>query len=286
MPAIDSSSGHAAHDLVALGQPVDGAEPARGVGHHRQTFHRTPEARHELQRIVAGDHEAGVRLGRRFVAGRLTGKPDGDRRRGDSGGKALVVGRQLRGLADERRELGLFGKQLGKFAGRQTVRLGEDEIDRYGTGAVRLQAVDDLGEARTRPRPLPDAGERSIVDIDDAHGKRRIDRARGKIEIGVEHGKPQPRHRLRVGDAQGNRHEEQHRRKQDVDGERAQGRRPHGAAPFAPRTDHNAGGSPCTIGVVLLPGNFGHPVGAALGELRCPLLHDEEMAAAGVLLER
>ena len=171
-------------------------------------------------------------LGRRRVAGRLTGKTDGDRRRGDGGGKALVVGRQLRGLADEWGELGLFGKQLGEFAGRQAVRLGKNKIDRDGACAIRLQAVDDLGEARTRPRPLPDAGERSVVDIDDAHGKRRIDSARGKIEIGVEHGKPQPRHRLRVGDAQRNRHEEQHRREQDVDGERAQGRRPHRAAPI------------------------------------------------------
>ncbi len=109
---------HAAHDLVALGQPVDGAEPPRGVGQHRQAFHRTAEARHELQRIVAGNHEAGVRLGRRLVARRLAGKADDDGRRGDGGGKALVVRGQLRGLADERGKLGLFGKQLGEFAGR------------------------------------------------------------------------------------------------------------------------------------------------------------------------
>ena len=49
-----------------------------------------------------------------------------------------------------------------------------------------------------------------------------------EVEIGVEHGEPQPRHRLGVGDAQCYRQQEQRRRKQDVDGERAQGRRPHG----------------------------------------------------------
>ncbi len=59
--------------------------------------------------------------------------------------------------------------------------------------------------------------------------------ARRQIEIGVEHGEPQPRHRLGIGDAQRHRQEQQRRREQDVERERAQGVYLMGAAPFAPR---------------------------------------------------
>lgn len=162
--------GHAAHGLIALGEPVDGAEPTRGLGQHRQAIHGTRKTRHELQRVVAGDRKASMRLRRRFAPGRLPRKADGDRRRGDRGGETLVVGWQLRGLADEWRKLRLVGKQLGEFTGRETVRLRKNEIERDGARSGRRQAIDDLGEPRTRPRPLPDAGERGIVDIDDAHG--------------------------------------------------------------------------------------------------------------------
>ena len=111
-------------------------------------------------------------------ARRLAGEADDDGRGGDGGGEAVVVGRQLRSLPDQRRQLRLLGEQFGELAGRQPIRLGEDEVERDGARAVRLQPVDDLGEARARPRPLADAGERGVVDVDDAHGQLRIDLAR------------------------------------------------------------------------------------------------------------
>ena len=164
-----------------------------------------------------------MRLGRWLVAYRIACQADDDGRGGDGGGEPVIVGRQLRGLPDQRRQLRLLGKQLGELAGRQAIRLGEDEVERDGACAGRLELVDDLGEAGARPRPLSDAGERSIVDVDDAHRQLRIDLARLEIEIGVENSEAQARHRLGIGDAQRHRQEQQHRREQDMDGKRAQG---------------------------------------------------------------
>ena len=220
---MDSSRGTRRTTWSRSGSQLTAPRPRAGFGQHRQAVDGAVEARHELQRIIAGDDEAGVRLRRRPIARRLAGEADDDGRGGDGGGEAIVVRWQLRGLPDERRQLRLLGEQLGELARRQPIRLGEDEVERDGARAVRLELVDDLGEARARPRPLADAGERSVVDIDDAHGQPRIDLARLEVEIGVEHGEPQPRHRLGVGDAQRHRQDEQRRRKQDVDGKRAQG---------------------------------------------------------------
>ena len=73
---------------------------------------------------------------------------------------------------------GCVREQLGELARRQPVGLGEDEVERDGARAVGLQPVDDLGEARARPRPLADARQRGVVDVDDAHRQCRVDLAR------------------------------------------------------------------------------------------------------------
>ena len=86
-----------------------------------------------------------------------------------------------------------------------------------------FSAIDDLGEARAWPRPLAHARQRGVVDVDDAHRQCRVDLPRRQIQIGVEHGQAQPRHRLGVGDAQRHGQEQQRRREQDVERERAQG---------------------------------------------------------------
>ena len=224
MPAIDSSSGTRRTTWSRSGSQLTAPRPRAAL----VSTGRLSTAPLKRGTNCSGSSPAMTKLacgfGRRLVAGRLAGEADDDGRGGDGGGEALVVRGQLRGLPDERRQLRLLGEQLGEFAGRQAIGLGEDEVERDGARAVRLQPVDDLGEARARPRPLPDAGERGVVDIDDAHGELRIDLARLEVEIGVEHGEPQPRHRLRVGDAQRHRQQEQRRRKQDMDRERAQGR--------------------------------------------------------------
>ncbi len=56
-----------------------------------------------------------------------------------------------------------------------------------------------------------------------------------KFEIGVEHGEAQPRHRLGIGDAQRHGQEQQRRREQDMERERAQGDYLIEPAPHAPR---------------------------------------------------
>ncbi len=172
---MDSSSGTRRTTWSRSGSQLTAPRPRAALVSTGRLSTVPRKLRHELQRIIAGDDEAGVRLGRRLVARRLAGEADDDGRRGDGRGEALVVRRQLRGLPDQRRQLRLVGEQLGELPGRQPVRLGEDEVERDRARAVRLQPVDDLGEARARPRPLADARQRGVVDVDDAHRQRRVD---------------------------------------------------------------------------------------------------------------
>ena len=178
------------------------------------------KARHETLRIVAGESEARASGGsgvRRRLGGGLAGKSQHDRRRGDGVGEPLVIGGQQSRGAVERGELRDIGEQLGELARREAIRLGEDEVDgdRAGTGLV--QGVDDGGKARARPWPLADAGERGLVDVDDAHEVARIGRARCEVEVGVEDGEAQARHRLGIGDAHHHRQGEQGRGEDQVD---------------------------------------------------------------------
>ena len=96
-------------------------------------------------------------------------------RRSDGRREPLIVRRQLRSLADQRRQIRLVREQLGELPRRQPVGLGEDEVERDRARAVGLQLVDDLGEARAWPRPLAHARQRGVVDVDDAHRQCRVD---------------------------------------------------------------------------------------------------------------
>ena len=154
------------------GSQLTAPRPGRALAQQRQRGDHAGKARHETLRIVAGEGEAGARRRRRRrrLGAGLAGKSQHDRRGGDGVGEPLVVGGQHGRRAGERGELRDVGKQLGELGGREAVGLGEDEIEGDRAGAGLVQGVDDGGKARARPRPLADAGERGLVDVDDAHG--------------------------------------------------------------------------------------------------------------------
>ena len=161
---------NAAEHLIALRGPVDGAEPRRGARQHRQAADDAGEARHEALRVISREGKARVR--RRGLA-RATGlarnaESDGGAR--DRCREAVIVGGERGGFRDHGRELRHVPEQLGELAGREPVGLGEDQVERDGACAGRLQGVDDGGKLGARPGPLADLGERGLVDVDDAHG--------------------------------------------------------------------------------------------------------------------
>ena len=100
--------------------------------------------------------------------------------------------------------IGLRPKAQG-VGRRHTVRLGEHHVEADSRGPIVGELLHELGKHGARPRPLPDAFQRLLVDVDDAQRQAGVELARADLLVGIEHHGPQSRHRARIPDAQDER---------------------------------------------------------------------------------
>ena len=242
--------GHVSDHLIAVRRRVDGAVAAGRRLQLRQVRDRIGEVAHEELRIVAGDREGGlllrdarrarpaglrlerragqgpcgqrvrsppsVALKRRAVrhggAGLGLGQNEPGHHRGlrDGGGENAVVRWQDSHRVPKREHLEGRRPQLQRLLGRAAIRFREHDIEGDRRGAGRGEALDQVRQVRARPRPLADAGERFVVDIDDLDRQVRIVGARREALVGVERQPPEFPERQRIPDAQ-----PEHRREDD-----------------------------------------------------------------------
>jgi hypothetical protein len=195
--------------VVLRREPVDGTAAGRSGSKDRQARDAAAEGRHEQLRVVARNRKARDRRRGRGRYPVVACKPQDHGRLRHRQGKAIVVRRQCRDDVVEGLELGRRLSLADDLGGRQAVGLGQDEIkgDRRGTGLA--QALDDLGQLAPRPGPLTDAGQRRLVDVDDADRQRGIGCAGREPQKAVEYGEAQTRHGLGIGHTQCDR-EQQH----------------------------------------------------------------------------
>ena len=190
---------HPPHDPVGVRPPVEEADAGGVLRQCGQRRERAGRRRQKLRRIVAGGDEARLR----GICGAVRRVGDeaaqDDRRAVDSARKGVI-----RGLAGRRAGVGavLFGEQ-------------EVECDRRSPGA--LQRLHERGEAVARPRPLPEAPQRLVVDIDDADGLVECVGARLPALVLVEDQVLNHRARRRARDAGNERERASRRRGQRVE---------------------------------------------------------------------
>ena len=191
---------HAPDHLVAVGHPVDRADPVAAASRTGRLRRGAGESADERPRIVAGDGKAG--LGRRgsATAGWRAPSPapsaPRDRLREDR-----VVARHGRRSSGE---IACGPLPTARFtASSGEVRSGSAEQDVEGDDRRALAASwsSEIGDGRARPRPLADPGERILVDIDDAHRQGRVVGCRRQPLVGIEGDQPERPDEERVGDA-------------------------------------------------------------------------------------
>jgi hypothetical protein len=95
---------------------------------------------------------------------------------------------------------------------RHAVGFGEDDIETDRHCAKLRDAGDQIGDGRTRPRPLPDLFQTGLVDIDNDHRPYRL-HPRPQHLKEVEGADAQFRKRSRIGKAQ--RHQREQKREAD-----------------------------------------------------------------------
>ncbi len=117
--------------------------------------------------LVGDDHGLGTRRRGEARIDIARGDPEHHVLAADRLGENLVVGRhgfeRARDVRRQDRDLG------GDRRGRKAIRLGEQQVQPDRGGLVLPDARDQLGDARARPRPLPEVGERGLVDDHDRH---------------------------------------------------------------------------------------------------------------------
>ena len=132
--------------------------------------------------IAPGQHEAGD-----------------DARLGDRVGQDLVVIGHLVGLLPQAPHRRRVGPQRQHPRRRGAVGLGEDHVEHDHRGAELGEPRDQLGDLRARPRPLADALQRRVVEVDDAH--RRLPVRPGLKPLkAVENEQAQAAHDVGIGD--------------------------------------------------------------------------------------
>ena len=187
-----------------LWQPVERACACRLVLKLRQACRGAGIARGEQARIVAAMGEARLCL-RERAALRRGDEAEDDGALPDGFGKHLIVGGKLLDFVTQAGErIGLRPEAQG-VGGRHAVRLGEHHVEADSRGPIVGELLHELGKHGARPRPLPDALQRLLVDVDDAQRQAGVELARADLLVGIEHDGPQSRHRARIPDAQDER---------------------------------------------------------------------------------
>ncbi len=132
-------------------------------------FATEPVAREEMRERISAVAEAGRRP--RLAAARVVGEDEtgDDMAIGKGVGQHRIVIRQLLDLATELLVHRETRHAIEKPQGRGAIGLGEYGVEDDDGGAHLEEFVDQRAHLGARPRPLPDALEAGVVDVDDAH---------------------------------------------------------------------------------------------------------------------
>ena len=156
-------------DTVELRKIVHAAV-ARGCGLQRREIGDGPlEMQEPRPRVVAGDCEAGLRLGHALA--RFVGEDEARHRIRAADGlrQRLVIVAQRFEALDERIVRSQALGEFGHLAGRDPIGLRKNDVEGNRGGAELVQALDELCHNGARPGPLAYALEAVFVDIGDAH---------------------------------------------------------------------------------------------------------------------
>ena len=210
-----------AHDLVAIRDPVDGADPVRGRIKNRQISGRPPERGHQPPRIIARNGKPGLG-GRRGVCAAAEARRKHARRLFQRGRKGLVIGGLTRRFLHQ--HVGLHGGQmLDDLLDRGAVGLGEQDIEADDRGAFAGQLDEEVAHLGSRPRPLPELRQRFFVDVDDADRQPRIVGLRRELLIGIEGDQAQRTHEERIHRAHQRRRRQERQDEEEVEARRGNG---------------------------------------------------------------
>ncbi len=101
-----------------------------------------------------------------------------DRRSRERVGEHGVVAGDVAQSRAHRGSACVIGYACHEGVGAGAVALGEHDIEGDRGGSRLAQAIDQRRDPRARPRPLPELGDRSVVDVDDMDGRARIEAER------------------------------------------------------------------------------------------------------------
>ena len=179
----------AANDLVAIGYPVERADSVGCILELGQVLAGALEEHQKRARIIATKGEARFCL--QFSACSLS---QGDRQDTwallERVSKKPVIARlpcqslRYRGcLAD--------GQLFDDGLDRRAVRFRKEDVERHHGRPFGCQSLYEVTDGGSRPRPLPEHGERLFVDIDDADGQVGVIGLRIKALIVIKRDQPQ-----------------------------------------------------------------------------------------------
>ena len=206
---------HAPDDGIAIDGGVDGSVPCCRSFDRRQARDRAGIGGGGRARIVPRQRESGLQ-DRELAAWALGGGERGDR--GESR-QRLSQGRVRIREPRHRLARGLPVRAIGPGCGQRrgcgAVGLGKDDVEGDGGGAHLVQPDHQLGQARPRPRPLPESLQALVVDIDDAH-RRRQERPGLQPLIGIEDGRAGVGEEPRFGRLEGGEGQQQQPRQEEI----------------------------------------------------------------------
>ena len=73
--------------------------------------------------------------------------------------------------------------EIGHRQGRSPVAFGKNDIETDRRGACGLERIDNLRQAGTRPRPLPEAFQAGFVNVDDTYRRRLVSARRTALVL-------------------------------------------------------------------------------------------------------
>ena len=104
--------------------------------------------------------------------------------------RGVMVGQTAQRL-DHRRRRAAARQLIGDPRGRGAVRLGKNDVEGYHRSPGLAEPVSQSGNLAARPRPLTQAANALIVDIDHAHWSIFIGARRGAL-VTVEQQQAEP----------------------------------------------------------------------------------------------